>query len=223
MCSHSEASSACARITSSRMSFGWGLCNGSCRARRSRRAPQQRGEARRRRAQVAPVGVDVLPSSVISRTPSAAITRACATRSAAGRLASRPRVEGTMQYEHAQLQPTLICSQPWWGRARRAGSSPVKPSNSKKPCAESESLVRKSARRCTCPGPKATSTNGKRSNTSCLSDCAQQPPTPRRARILALELARLAQVCEQPVIRRLANRARVEEDQIRLRAFRRST
>src|SRR6478752_5030231 len=29
-----------------------------------------------------------------------------------------------------------------------------------------------------CPGPKATSTNGKRSKTSSFTDCAQQPPTP---------------------------------------------
>ena len=34
-------------------------------------------------------------------------------------------------YEHAQLQPTLICTQPWKGRSRCAGSSPLKPSNSK--------------------------------------------------------------------------------------------
>ena len=83
-----------------------------------------------------------------------------------------------MQYEHAQLHPTLICSQPWNGRARRAGRWPVNPSNSKYPCALSESLVRNSASLCTCPGPNATSTNGKRSNTSSLTDCAQQPPTP---------------------------------------------
>ena len=54
-----------------------------------------------------------------------------------------------MQYEQTQLQPTLICSQPWNVRARLAGRSPVKPSNSKYPCAVSESLVRNSASLCT--------------------------------------------------------------------------
>ena len=37
------------------------------------------------------------------------------------------------------LQPTEICTQPWKSRARLAGRWPVKPSNSKKPCAVSES------------------------------------------------------------------------------------
>ena len=54
-----------------------------------------------------------------------------------------------MQYEQTQLQPTLICSQPWNSRARLAGRSPVNPSNSKYPCAVSESLVRNSASLCT--------------------------------------------------------------------------
>ena len=98
--------------------------------------------------------------------------------SCAGRLTSRPRVDGTMQYEQTQLQPTLICTQPWNSRARLAGRCPVKPSNSKYPWALSESLVRNSASLCTWPGPNATSTNGKRANTSSLTDCAQQPPTP---------------------------------------------
>ena len=39
-------------------------------------------------------------------------------------------------------------------------------------------LVRNSASLWIWPGPKATSTNGKRSKTSSLTDCAQQPPTP---------------------------------------------
>ena len=57
----------------------------------------------------------------------------------------------------------------------------MKPSNSKKPWAVRESEVRNSASLCTCPGPKATSTNGNRWNTSSLTDCAQQPPTPTMA------------------------------------------
>ena len=44
-----------------------------------------------------------------------------------------------MQYEQRQLQPTLICTQPWNSRARLTGRWPVKPSNSKKPWAVIES------------------------------------------------------------------------------------
>ena len=39
-------------------------------------------------------------------------------------------------------------------------------------------MVRNSASLCTCPGPKATSTNGNSSNTCSFIDCDQQPPTP---------------------------------------------
>ena len=83
-----------------------------------------------------------------------------------------------MQYEQTMLQPAEICTQPWNSRARLAGRWPVKPSNSKKPWAVIESLVRNSASLCTWPGPKATSTNGNWRKTSSLTDCAQQPPTP---------------------------------------------
>ena len=48
------------------------------------------------------------PSSVTSLTPSAATRSTSATISPAGRDTSRPRVEGTMQYEQRQLQPTEI-------------------------------------------------------------------------------------------------------------------
>ena len=65
-----------------------------------------------------------------------------------------------MQNEHFMLQPTEICTQAWDSRARFDGRWPVKPSNSKKPCAVSESEVRNSASLWTCPGPNATSTNG---------------------------------------------------------------
>ena len=76
------------------------------------------------------------------------------------------------------LQPAEICTQPWKSRPRLAGRWPVKPSNSKKPCAVIESLVRNSASLWTWPGPNATSTNGNWRNTWSLTLCAQQPPTP---------------------------------------------
>ena len=58
------------------------------------------------------------------------------------------------------LQPAEICTHACTSRARLAGRWPVKPSNSKKPCAVRLSLVRNSASLWTCPGPNATSTNG---------------------------------------------------------------
>src|SRR3954447_8783622 len=118
------------------------------------------------------------PRRVTSTTPSAASRSASATSSANGRETSLPRVLGTMQYEQRQLQPTEICIQPWYSRARFIGRCPVKPSNSKKPWAVSESLVRNSASLWTWPGPKATSTNGNWRKTCSLTDWAQQPPTP---------------------------------------------
>ena len=120
-----------------------------------------------------------------------------------------------MQYEQTMLQPTEICTQPWKSRARLAGRWPVKPSNSKKPWAVSESLVRNSASLWTWPGPNATSTNGNWRKTSSLTDCAQQPPTPiTRSGSRRLSAARLAQVRDEALVGLLADRAGVEEDQV---------
>ena len=118
------------------------------------------------------------PSSVSSRTPSAASLSASATSSSGSRLTSLPRVEGTMQYAQTRLHPCEICSHPWNSRSLRLGRCPEKSSNSKYPCAVSESELRNSASLWICPGPNATSTKGNRSNTSSFTDCAQQPPTP---------------------------------------------
>ena len=41
-----------------------------------------------------------------------------------GGYCSRPRTDGTMQYEHVELQPCEICSQAWNGRSRCIGRSP---------------------------------------------------------------------------------------------------
>ena len=78
-----------------------------------------------------PYALTFCPSSVTSVTPSAASRRPSSTSSANGRDTSRPRVDGTMQYEQRQLQPTEICIQAWTSRARFGGRWPVKPSNSK--------------------------------------------------------------------------------------------
>ena len=127
-----------------------------------------------------------------------------------------------MQYEHFMLQPADDLHPAWTGRARRAGRCPVKPSNSKKPCAVIESLVRNSASLCTWPGPKATSTNGNCAKTSSLTDWAQQPPTPTmRSGSSRLSALRVAEVRPELVVGLLADRAGVEQDEIRLAAVRR--
>ena len=65
------------------------------------------------------------------------------------------------------------------------------------------------------PGPNATSTNGNCSKTCSFSDCDQQPPTPTtRRRVLGLQALGLAEVADQPVVGRLADRAGVEQDQV---------
>ena len=66
------------------------------------------------------------PSSVTSRTPSAARRVTSATISPGRRLCSRPRTAGTMQYEQTELQPIEICTHAWKARSRRAGRSPAK-------------------------------------------------------------------------------------------------
>ena len=82
--------------------------------------------------------------------------------------------------------------------------------------------MRNSASLWTWPGPNATSTNGKRSNTSSLTDCAQQPPTPTSlCGRFALQPLGLSEVCDEAAVGRLPDRARVEQDQVRLPALRR--
>ena len=75
--------------------------------------------------QVAPVGVDVLAQQ---RHLAHAVGRQALDLgdqlAPAARLSSRPRVEGTMQYEQAQLQPCEICSQAWNSRSRLCGQVP---------------------------------------------------------------------------------------------------
>ena len=95
----------------------------------------------------------------------------------------------------------------------------MKPSNSKKPWAVSESLVRNSASLCTWPGPNATSTNG-----NCAEDLVLDRLRPAAAdadhalRVAPLERPRLVQVRDEALVGLLADRAGVEEDQVRVLA-----
>ena len=113
------------------------------------------------------------------------------------------------------MQPWEIWTQPWKLRSRRAGRCPEKSSNSKYPWAVSESEWRNSARRWIWPGPKATSTNGKRSKTSSFTDCAQQPPTPT-TRSGSSVLSRFAS--PRWAIKRLSADSRIEQVLKRMRS-----
>ena len=184
---------------------------------------QQLGERAPLRPQVAAVRVDVLAEQ--RDLADAVGDDALAPRRRARRTAattSRPRVDGTMQYEHFSCSRREICTQAWKSRARFAGRWPVKPSNSKKPWAVSESLVRNSASLCTCPGPNATSTNG-----NCAEHLLLDRLRPAAAdaddalRVAPLERRRLVQVRDEALVGLLADRAGVEEDQVGVGARRR--
>ena len=115
-----------ASITSARMSLGCGLVN------RMRSMPSTESSDRRRVAKLVstagrrsrPYELTFWPRSVSSRTPSPASRPASRTMSSGWRLCSRPRTDGTMQYEQLQLHPVEICIHAWNARSRFSGSSP---------------------------------------------------------------------------------------------------
>ena len=119
------------------------------------------------------------PSSVTSLTPSAATPLHLGHD--LGRPAATPRGRAwtaRCSTSSAQLQPTEICTHAWNSRSRFIGRWPVKPSNSKKPCAveavarqelgELVHLARVRTPRprtgtARTPGPSATATSSRRS------------------------------------------------------------
>ena len=143
---------------------GAGSCSGCGRGRRPRRARCSSSAKRRaaRRPQVAAVGVDVLAQQRdLAHAVGGEAPRLGDELVERARDLAPARARARCSSEQRQLQPTEICTHALERRARACtGRWPVKPSNSKKPCAVSESLVRNSASLWTWPGPKATSTNG---------------------------------------------------------------
>ena len=93
------------------------------------------------------------------------------------------------------------------------------PRTRRSPARSASSLTRNSASLWTCPGPRATSTNGNGRKISSLTDCAQHPPDRRRRAPgrAAFEALGLAQMRQEATVGRLTDRARVEQDQIGLR------
>ena len=184
---------------------------------------QQLGEARARGAQVAPVGVDVLAEQRDLADAVGDHRRTSATSSSNGRLDLAPARRGhdavgaAAVAADADLHPAL--ERPRAARRQLAGEAlelevPLGASASRS--------SRNSASLWTWPGPKATSTKGKRSKTSSLTDWAQQPPTPTiRSGCSRLRRFASPRCASEAAVGRLADRAGVEEDQVGLGALRR--
>src|SRR3954468_1503128 len=122
-CSQTDGHSAIAAITGARKSFGCGL------VKRIRSIPSTASQARSSSSNELPTSrpyeLTFWPSSVSSLTPARARPSTSARISPGRRDTSRPRTDGTMQYEQAELQPIEICTQAWKRRSRCSGSRPA--------------------------------------------------------------------------------------------------
>ena len=166
--------------------------------------------------QVAAVAVDVLAEQ--GHLAHAVGGEALAPRRAAppGRGSARARgSRGRCSRSRRSCSPARSAARP----GTRAPAAPAggrrSPRTRSSPGRVSESEVRNSARRWIWPGPKATSTNGKRSKTSSLTDCAQQPPTPT-TRSGSSPLSRLAS--PRWAMKRLSADSRIEQVLKRIRS-----
>ena len=133
----------------------------------------------------------------------------------AGAMTSRPRVEGTMQYEQLQLQPAEICTQPWKSRARLAGRWPVKPSNSKKPWAVRRVAGEELGELVHLAGAERDVDERELAEHLLLDrlrPAAADADDPLR--VAPLERLGLVQVGDEALVGLLADRAGVEEDQV---------
>src|SRR4051812_25816104 len=132
-CSHTASHSAIAAITGSRKSFGCGLVKRirSIPATASHARSSSPNSVRMSGTRSRPHELTFWPSSVISLTPCSARRCTSATISPGRRLCSRPRTEGTMQYEHFELQPIETWIHAWNERSRCIGSSDAKSRSSR--------------------------------------------------------------------------------------------
>ena len=123
-----------------------------------------------------------------------------------------------MQYEHFELQPIEIWSQAWYRRSRRAGRSPAKLSH----------LAKRPLRRLS-PGtdPVRQVRDGAGPEGDVDVGIELEQPLALRlgiatadredlALVRLLQRPRLLQVGHEPLIRLFADRARVEDDDVRL-------
>ena len=121
-----------------------------------------------------------------------------------------------MQYEQRQLQPTEICTQPWNSRARLAGRCPVKPSNSKKPCAVSESRRQELGELVDLAGAEGDVDERELAEHLVLDRLRPAAADADDALGVAARLSALglAEVRDEALVGLLADRAGVEEDQV---------
>ena len=189
---------------------------------------QQLGEATRRcGAQVAAVGVDVLAEQ---RDLAHAVGgQAARPRRRAPRAAARPRARASTarcSTSSGSCSRRRSAPSPGTSRARLAGRWPVKPSNSKKPCAVSESRGQELGELVHLAGAERDVDERELAEDLLLDRLRPAAADADDASgSLALERLRLAEVGDEALVGLLADRARVEEDQVgvaRARAPRRS-
>ena len=142
------------------------------------------------------------------------------TSSSIGRDTSRPRVEGTMQYEQRQLQPTLICSQPWNGARAPGRQVPGEPLELEVPLGGERVAGQELGQAVDLPGAEGD-VDEREAREHLLLDRLR--PAAADAHdpfgVLALEPLGLAEMGDEAAVGRLADRARVEQDQVGLGAL----
>ena len=218
MCSHSAGSSAWARITSSRMSFGCGLVSGSARCRR----PNRRARAAGRRApplfrEVAPVAVHVLSQQrylahALGRERRDLVddlVRRAAHLAASGRGHDAVRAHAVASLR--DLDPGLELALALHRQVARDVLELEEPLRGDRVARQELGEFVDLA------GPKATSTNGEALEHLVLHGLRPAAAHPHDALgLFGLEALRLPEVGDEPVVGGLANRAGVEQDQVGL-------
>ena len=173
-----RGSSAWARMTSSRMSLGCGLCSGSVDALDRSTRPSSSANV------TGPASADRGHSC--SRSARGASPRArrrrraldLGTSSPGSRLSSRPRVWGTMQYAQTQLQPSEICTQALelaLALCRQVSGEVLEVEVALR---RQRVLRQELGQLVDLPRAEGDVHEREASKTSSLTDCAQQPPTP---------------------------------------------
>ncbi len=115
------------------------------------------------------------------------------------------------------MQPTLICTHPWKGRSRWAGRRPVKPSNSKKPCAVSDSRGEELGEAVDLAGAEGDIDEREALEDLLLDRLRPAPPhADDPLGPFVLQPLGLAEVGDEAGVGGLADRAGVEEDQVGL-------
>ncbi len=221
-CSQTDAHSAIAAITGSRKSFGCGL------VKRMRSIPSTASQARssspnsvrRSGARSRPHELTFWPSSVTSLTPSSASRCTSATISPGRRLCSRPRTDGTMQYEHFELQPIETCTQAWNDRSRCVGKL-----GGERAVVEPEAAARDPDAARAEPVAEVRDRAGPEGDVDGRVELEDPLALRLRVaaadgdhavRILALARGRLAEIRRELRVRLLADRAGVEDDDVGL-------